>query len=358
MAGRELHVWANGQLVGAWAWSRSGTHSFSYADSWLRSPQVRPLSLSLPIAAGDKRISGPAVEYFFDNLLPDNELIRERIRARYRLTSVRPQELLAAIGRDCVGAVQLLPPGATPEGYDRIEATALTDAEIERTLVAVTGGAVLGQRDDDDHFRISIAGAQEKTALLKLDGQWLRPHGATPTTHILKLPLGLVGNMRANMSTSVENEWLCSRIMTTLGFDVAVAFWLLAATDGHAKNFSLALLPGGGHRLTPLYDIVSAWPIIGSGPNHLPRQRAKLAMALHSKNVHYLMDQMQNRHWQGLALQSGVAGAWETMLSLVERVDTALDQVRRELPADFPPQVWTSIRDGMLAQRKRFQSAA
>ena len=70
------------------------------------------------------------------------------------------------------------------------------------------------------------------------------------------------------------------------------------------------------------------------------------------------MDQMQSRHWQGLALQSGVVGAWETMLTLVARVDTALDQVRRELPADFPPQVWTSIRDGMLAQRKRFQSAA
>jgi serine/threonine-protein kinase HipA len=438
VAARELHVWANGQLVGAWAWSRTGTHSFTYDDSWLRSPQARPLSLSLPIAAGVKEISGASVEYFFDNLLPDNDRIRERIRARYRLKSVRAQELLAAIGRDCVGAVQLLPPGVTPDGYDRIDAVPLSDPEIEQTLIAVTGGPLLGQHDDDDDFRISIAGAQEKTALLKHDGKWCRPHGATPTTHILKLPLGLVGNMQADMSASVENEWLCSRIMAALGFDVAatgiatfgtqkvlvverfdrrlvnggrwiarlpqedmcqangappsmkyekdggpgmrqclallatstrvdrdrltfvlanLAFWLLAATDGHAKNFSLALLPGGGHRLTPLYDILSAWPVIGKGANRLQRQRAKLAMAVHSKNVHYLIDEIQVRHWQTVALQSGVEGAWESMRALVAQVGAALEKVEGELPDSFPAQVWTSIRDGMLAQQRRFQAA-
>jgi serine/threonine-protein kinase HipA len=39
---------------------------------------------------------------------------------------------------------------------------------------------------DDDDFRISIAGAQEKTALLKIDKQWTKPIGATPTSHIMK----------------------------------------------------------------------------------------------------------------------------------------------------------------------------
>ena len=52
-------------------------------------------------------------------------------------------------------------------------------------------------------------------------GQWQRPLGSTPTTHILKLPLGLVGAMRADMRTSVENEWLCSRIMQAFGLPVA-----------------------------------------------------------------------------------------------------------------------------------------
>ena len=62
--------------------------------------------------------------------------------------------------------------------------------------------------DADQDFRITIAGAQEKTALLKYGGSWRMPKGATPTTHILKLPLGIVGNQRADLRDSVENEWL------------------------------------------------------------------------------------------------------------------------------------------------------
>ncbi len=62
---------------------------------------------------------------------------------------------------------------------------------------------------------------QEKTALLFHEGRWLRPHGATPTTHILKLPLGLVGNRRADLTTSVENEWLCMTILKAFGLPVA-----------------------------------------------------------------------------------------------------------------------------------------
>src|SRR5690606_1535993 len=66
-----------------------------------------------------------------------------------------------------------------------------------------------------------IAGAQEKTALLWLNEQWNLPHGATPTTHIFKLPLGLVGNLGFDMSESVDNEWLCSNILHAYGLPVA-----------------------------------------------------------------------------------------------------------------------------------------
>ncbi len=60
-------------------------------------------------------------------------------------------------------------------------------------------------------------------------------------------------------------------------------FWLMAATDGHANNFSIFLERGGGFRLTRLYDVLSAWPIIGSGLNMVSPRRAKLAMALRGK---------------------------------------------------------------------------
>jgi serine/threonine-protein kinase HipA len=436
MADRALNVWLNGQLAGTWSWTRTDVHRFEYADTWLESPGVRPLSLSLPIPAGGAPLRGPMVKNYFDNLLPDSDRIRQRLRMRFRLPGDSVQDLLGAIGRDCIGAVQLLPDDTSPEGYDRVECTPLKEADIERHLLAVTNDAAFGQDGEDaDDFRISIAGAQEKTAFLRHRGRWCRPHGATPTTHIFKLPLGLVGNMRADMSTSVENEWLCLRIMAALGFDVLradiaifgeqkvlvverfdrrwvadntwiarlpqedfcqatgtapaskfesdggpgiaaclgilagstesardrlafalaqLAFWLLAATDGHAKNFSIFLLPGTQYRLTPMYDILSAWPIIGGGASQVRPQKAKLAMALRSKNAHYGPTDIQVRHWRILAQQSGVPGAFAVMRQLVEHVPDALAIVENELPDAFPERVWTRIRDGMLQHRQRF----
>ena len=47
-------------------------------------------------------------------------------------------------------------------------------------------------------------------------------------------------------------------------FVTQLVFWVLAAIDGHAKNFSIAHLPGNTYRSTPLYDVLSAHPIIGT----------------------------------------------------------------------------------------------
>ena len=65
-----------------------------------------------------------------------------------------------------------------------------------------------------------VAGAQAKTALLFRDGRWGVPSGSTPTTHILKLPLGLVGGMGLDLRESVENEWLCAQILAAYGLPV------------------------------------------------------------------------------------------------------------------------------------------
>jgi len=75
----------------------------------------------------------------------------------------------------------------------------------------------------DDDFRISLAGAQEKDAFLWWDGKWHKPRGATPTTHIFKLPIGMVGGRKADFSTSVDNEWLCLRLFKEYGLSAANA---------------------------------------------------------------------------------------------------------------------------------------
>jgi serine/threonine-protein kinase HipA len=442
---RGLNVWMNGELVGLWSQARSGVHSFRYEESWVTSPAGRSLSLSLPITAGARELRGPVVENYFDNLLPDNERMRDRLRSRFAASSTAALDLLSAIGRDCVGAVQLLPPGAAPEGVDRIRSETLTDDEVERVLRGVTSARGLGMHDgdddDEDGFRISLAGAQEKTALLRVGDRWCRPHGATPTTHILKLPLGLVGGMQIDMSGSVENEWLCAQIVHALGLPVArteiatfgsqkvlvverfdrqrmgsgrkawiarlpqedfcqasglppglkyeadggpgmqrcldvlaaseapdadrarfllsqLAFWLLAATDGHAKNFSIFHKRDGAFALTPLYDVLSAWPVIGEGPNQISAHRAKLAMALRTKNAHYRLRDIHARHWNELALRSGVSSLWDRMLGLVEGAPAALDRVSDALPARFPARLWSRVAQGVRAQARHFLEQA
>jgi serine/threonine-protein kinase HipA len=435
-----LGVWTNGERVGSWLIA-DGEHRFQYDPGWPVSAAARPLSLSLPFTPGNAPHRGEVVKNFFDNLLPDSDAIRRRMRDKFLTGSTETFDLLAAVGRDCVGAVQLLPHGMEPEGFDRIDARPLDEAGVEKAIhIAITGARTLGQLDPDD-FRVSIAGAQEKTALLWHDGQWMRPMGATPTTHILKLPLGLVGNMRADMSTSVENEWLCAWILSALGLPVAdceiasfgsrkvlvverfdrklqtpegrppwlarlpqedfcqvlgvpgekkyesdggpgiravlrqldtssradddklvfvktqLAFWLMAATDGHAKNFSIFLERGGGFHMTPLYDVLSVWPIIGNGGNQISPRRAKLAMAIKSKNAHYHLHEIHTRHWEGLARQSGVPGAFDQMVGLVLQAPDALERVAAELPADFPQRVFEPIRVGMLAQAEQFVAA-
>jgi serine/threonine-protein kinase HipA len=135
-----------------------------------------------------------------------------------------------------------------------------------------------------------------------------------------------------------------------------LAFRLLAATDGHAKNFSLAIERGGRFRMTPLYDVLSVWPIIGDGPNQLSPYRARLAMSLRGKNAHARIADIRVRHWQALAAQSGVPDAFAQMQALVARVPAGLDRVEAALPQDFSMRVWSTVRAGVLSQAERFHA--
>ncbi|MBQ2262470.1 MAG: HipA domain-containing protein [Loktanella sp.] len=124
--------------------------------------------------------------------------------------------MLEKIGRDCVGALQFVA-GDIPADPEGLQGEPVSDAQIAALLKNLTS-APLGIEEDD--FRISLAGAQEKTALLRKDGVWIRPLGMTPTTHILKTQLGVLPS-GINLSDSVENEFLCMRFCRAMGMDVA-----------------------------------------------------------------------------------------------------------------------------------------
>src|SRR5260221_11051726 len=73
--------------------------------------------------------------------------------------------------------------------------------------------------DERGEFRISLAGAQEKTALLYWDDMWHVPHGVTATTHILKPEIGKLPN-GIDLSNSIENEHLCMRLAAAFGLSI------------------------------------------------------------------------------------------------------------------------------------------
>lgn len=439
---RTLALWMNGTYVGTWRLHPQQGDVLTYADSWIAAAEGRPLSLSLPFTPGNEPHRGVAVHAYFENLLPDSRDIRERIARRFGAATTNAFALLAQIGRDCVGALQVLPPDAAPTGTHDIDADPLTEADVARILRETIAPAAFGGRPEErDEFRISIAGAQEKTALLQIDHQWYRPRGATPTSHILKLPMGLVGNMKLDLSESVENEWLCSLILKAYGLPVAnstpltfedqkvlcverfdrtrwmdankqkiirlpqedlcqatatpphlkyetdggpgidqimrlldgsmqrdtdrliffkaqVLFWMLCAPDGHAKNFSLMLKPNGAYRLTPLYDVMSAYPVLGEGPDKISPHKVKLAMAIRSKNVHWKMKDIERRHWLTLGHRHGIlvsdrGDAQSVLDDLVARTPAVIEQVQSALPPDFPMGLADSIIGGLRRASER-----
>ena len=144
MAFTNLDIWMNGQYVGQWFWTRTGAPGLHYDAVWVQSPNARPLSVSLPIPAGGGDVMGVKVEHYFDNLLPDSNRIRERLRRRFGAQSTRAADLLAAIGRDCVGAVQLIPAGKTPPRHDAIDSTALSETQVETLIEDIDNDATAG----------------------------------------------------------------------------------------------------------------------------------------------------------------------------------------------------------------------
>ncbi len=247
-----LMVWAHGQKVGEWA-VREGEHRFQYAEEWTASPAAQRLSLSLPLLPGNALHRGPAVAHYFDNLLTDNEVIRRRLQGRFATASTEAFHLLAAVGSECAGAVQLLPRETPPTGFDRIEAVALDDAGVARAIKAALAPHRPAQPQESTADAVDngpygcLAGAQEKLALLQREGRWFQPLNSTPTTHILKLPLGHFASMPSNMPDAIENEWLCSRVMTAFG--LSTAHCDIATFGGHkvlvVRRFDRALHQAG-----------------------------------------------------------------------------------------------------------------
>jgi serine/threonine-protein kinase HipA len=418
---RPLNVFMNNQFVGTLEKEPSGAISFRYDQAWLARDYALPVSLSMPLSDAPHR--GAVVRSVFENLLPDRDSIRRRVAERVGAEDTDAYSLLAKIGRDCVGALQFVPDDEAPTAEVGIHAEDVSDADIERIL-ANLAHAPLGLNAEDE-FRISVAGAQEKTALLWHEGRWKRPIGGTPTTHILKPQIGNIETSTGtiDLNNSVENEYYCLKLMSAFGLTVTnaeiaefgdkkalvierfdrqwtrdgrllrlpqedccqalsvppgqkyqnhggpgiteimrllrdgdtpqadqiaffksqVLFWLIGATDGHAKNFSIFLKPGGRYALTPLYDVLTAQPSFDA--KQIPHKYYKLAMSV-GNSRHYDILGIRGRHFVETAREAGLGA------TLLERIiddvvttsDGVFEKVEDILPRGFDASIHESVK--------------
>ncbi len=422
-----LRVLLNNRLVGYLEKQAGGAVSFQYVESWLASNDAIPLSMSLPLREDAYR--GEPVVAVIENLLPDSDILRRRIAGKIGAKGTDAFSLLSQIGRDCVGALQFVPDDdkAAPK-TSGINGEPIDEQEVEQILINLVR-APLGL-DLDEEFRISVSGAQEKTALLHHEGQWLKPHGTTPTTHILKTQIGTLPN-GIDLSNSVENEYYCLKLMTAFGLQANAAriryfgktkalvverfdrrwtsdgrllripqedicqalscppsqkyqnqggpgmvdilkflkgsdtpledqkafvkaqilFWLIGATDGHAKNFSIYLGRGGRFKLTPVYDVLTAQPSLDA--RQIERKQLKMAMSV-GDSRHYRIDEIKGRHFIQTVERAGLPAtlAREAMDEIGRNVERAFNTLEKQLPRGFSAEIHSSVKRAMTSRLK------
>lgn len=417
-----LNVFLNNVHVGNILRQNNGAIEFYYAESWLKFDKALPISLSMPLRS--EKYTGHAVNVILDNLLPDNKSIRRQIATKMGAKSDNVIDLLAVLGHDCVGALRFLLDKETSQQKENIQGRILSEDQIADKIKNLKN-APLGI-DQENEFRISLAGAQEKTALLYFNKQWMEPFGSTATTHILKPQIGKLPN-GIDLSQSVENEHFCleftkilglpcakSRIVDFAGtrtlvverfdrlwtkdgrllrlpqedccqafgisstekyennggpgiseilnllnmsddalsdrqlfFKAQIVYWLLAATDAHAKNYSIALYPQGRFRLTPLYDVMTVQPYYDSG--QIRQSKMKMAMAIKGKKRHYEVHDIMPRHFVETGKLNGFSPKHVENIfdELISDVPKALDKTYNNLSNILPAEMTNSIVNGV-----------
>ncbi|MBF4426198.1 HipA domain-containing protein, partial [Vibrio anguillarum] len=357
---------------------------------------------------------------FMYNLLPDLEEERLSIAHSVGVQSNDVFTLLSKISHDCTGGISFTESREPPKigwKYREISASELNELVTQRKSFLPFFG----------DYRPCISGTQRKTTLTRLNGKWYVPQEKSLSSHIIKFPMDVIAqsNSVLDMSSSVENEFICTQIAKELGFNVPdieiitaesgakalvvkrfdrcfgdgvvtrrhqedfcqifgvpehqkyqsennlsvskivdvlslsaqskannhdffkfmVLQCLLGATDGHLKNFSVHIAPGGHYQLAPFYDLLSAYPAVGA--TGLNKRKLKLAMGLKaSRGYKYHISKICLRHIEQTASQFGISNAncHEIVSAFLAQFSSALSSVDNR----FPEKEFALVKDAIF----------
>lgn len=177
---RELAVLISGDHAGVL--TQDPQTQFRYDPGYTARRDATPLSTLMPLSQQTYRQARTLP--WIDGLLPDNQQVRARWAQQFGVPATNPFALLAHMGKDCPGAVQICP-------LDQVAALQEQPGELLRLSDAQIGERLAALRRDASSWtapgeRWSLGGAQSKFALARAEGRWFEATGAAATTHILK----------------------------------------------------------------------------------------------------------------------------------------------------------------------------
>jgi serine/threonine-protein kinase HipA len=140
-----------------------------------------------------------------------------------------------------------------------------------------------------------------------------------------------------------------------LFFKTQILFYLMAAPDGHAKNFSLALMQKGLFHLTPVYDIMSAYPLFGNTSASLNPKKLKLAMGVHGKSIQYGWNSIARMHWIETGRNVGLPGqkVEDILQEIISQIPSVIEATYASIPPSFPISMVDAICGGIEKTAKK-----
>lgn len=196
----KLEVFFFGHLIGHLI-QEDALLSFTYTDEYLAKAHPRAISISLPL--NGNKYAGSVVEAFFGGFLPEAD-IRDAFAKKLGVSTDNDFSLLNKIGGDCAGAL------AIGKSHAHSKRKLLRDCDLETFFKQTPARPLLSCQETR---RMSLAGAQQKLAVLVEKGKIYLPASDEISTHIIKPVINF-------HPTSSHNEYFCLELARRLGLKV------------------------------------------------------------------------------------------------------------------------------------------
>lgn len=211
----KLNVFFGNKKAGSLESTENRGVIFVYDENYLNDKNSVPLSASLPLQR--EEFSQKQCIPFFSGLLPEEDS-RKKIADYLHVSETSTLKLLEALGGECAGLISILSEdeddslsAETSYKLDSKNYELLDDKRLSEFIEKMNTRPLIKA---DDKLRLSLAGAQEKLALAKINGEWYLPLNGAPSTHILKPARA------GSLSSLAQNEYICMKLAKSFGLPV------------------------------------------------------------------------------------------------------------------------------------------